>query len=241
MEFQSPQDQAFATGISEAEQLAGYRNVSVSAVLSLLAGLASPLAFVGPLLIAVPILGIALALFALKRISSGDGALVGRPAAIAGLSLAIIWLVAAETCHFMTGHLLFQQAQAVAEQWFASLQSGRASEAMQLSGVSSTSGTSSDDRLERFINRPEVHELLSLGDEADVQLERNLWWEYLGKRQHLLKQRYRVTYKDADDQPATFFVQLTLERSQLARDAMPVWQISSSGEDLPTSPVAGND
>src|SRR5262245_45308902 len=78
----------------DVEALSDYRTLSVLALVSLVIGLASPLAFAAPLALAIPIIGIAVALVALHRISRSEGLLAGRWAAITGLALSVASIVA---------------------------------------------------------------------------------------------------------------------------------------------------
>src|SRR5438874_2243110 len=76
------------------EETSSYRSLSVLAIISLVVGIAAPLAFIGPLLLAIPLFGIALSLVALRQIAASEGALAGRWAAITGLSLCVVSIIA---------------------------------------------------------------------------------------------------------------------------------------------------
>ena len=72
-------------------ELSQYRAISPWAVATLLVGLVSPLALVGPLLWWVPLVAIPLALLAARQLQQSDPLYVGRKAAIAGACLAALF------------------------------------------------------------------------------------------------------------------------------------------------------
>src|SRR6476620_3954579 len=71
------------------EQTTEYRTLSVLAIISLVMGLAAPLAVAAPFLLAIPLFGIAVSLVALRRIAVSGGVLAGRWAATLGLVLCV--------------------------------------------------------------------------------------------------------------------------------------------------------
>jgi len=80
-----------ATNHDEVE-LPQYRAISPWAVATLIAGLAAPLALVGPLLWWVPLLALPLAALAGRQLRRGDPPYVGKTAAVCGLCLAVLFL-----------------------------------------------------------------------------------------------------------------------------------------------------
>lgn len=103
----------------DADELGQYRSLSVLAVLSFLLGLSSASAFVSPLLVIVPLAGIAAALLALKSIAASDGGLTGEQLARWGIVLAVFFGVAAFSRGMVRDSLLRNQADAVAREWLA--------------------------------------------------------------------------------------------------------------------------
>ena len=67
-----------------------YHSVSSVAVVALVVGILSPLAFAHVLLWSLPLVGVAVSLAALVQIDRSDGVLIGRKAAIVGLVLSLI-------------------------------------------------------------------------------------------------------------------------------------------------------
>ena len=76
----------------EAEgEIVEYRALSGLAITAFVLGLASALSLTGPLLLVIPVLGIATALLALRSIERNSGQLTGRGLAVAGLALAVLF------------------------------------------------------------------------------------------------------------------------------------------------------
>lgn len=69
-----------------------YRPLSALCVVALLAGLASPLSLVHPLLVVVPLASAALALVALRSLATAAQPVTGQRLAVAGLCLAMLFL-----------------------------------------------------------------------------------------------------------------------------------------------------
>ncbi len=86
-----------STSSYSADELGQYRAMSSSAILALLLGLVSPIAFFSPVLVVVPLLGGGMALIALSKTSNPANCLSGAKLAYAGLVLAIIFGVASCT------------------------------------------------------------------------------------------------------------------------------------------------
>ena len=116
----------------DVESLGNYRTLSVLALVSLVIGLASPLAFSAPLARAIPLIGIGISLIALRRIAVSDGVLAGRWAAMVGLALSVASLLAVLSYDRVKEHLHVRQAEEFGTQWLATLQSGDTKRAFRL-------------------------------------------------------------------------------------------------------------
>jgi hypothetical protein len=79
--------------VDSTEEYASYRSLSPAAVVSCALGVGSFLAFFDWWLVAVPVAGIALGFFAMRRIAARSDELTGRLPAAIGMALAIIGLV----------------------------------------------------------------------------------------------------------------------------------------------------
>lgn len=112
--------------------LIDYRPISGWAVAALLLGLAAGLALVHPLLLCVPIAGIAVAMIALRRIERSPVKLVGRKAALVGLAFSVIYGVAAPVRLKSREHWLSTRAERLADDFLDDVRSGRTDEAFAL-------------------------------------------------------------------------------------------------------------
>jgi hypothetical protein len=79
------------------EDYASYRSLSPAAVLSCVLGVASFLAFFDWWLVAVPVAGIVLGVFALRRIASRSDELTGRIPAWIGIALSVLGIVGGQS------------------------------------------------------------------------------------------------------------------------------------------------
>ncbi|HVT26670.1 MAG TPA: hypothetical protein VHE81_01505, partial [Lacipirellulaceae bacterium] len=114
------------------EQATGYRTLSVLAIISLMFGLASPLAFGGPLLKGIPLFGIAVSLLALRRIAVSGGVLAGRWIAIVGLVLCVACGIAPFSRDLVQHSIRTSQTEKFGRNWIALLTSGKAKQAFHL-------------------------------------------------------------------------------------------------------------
>lgn len=158
-----------------------YRAPSVLAIAAFLLGILSPLAFVHPVVWVLPAVGVGVALAALARIKQSDGALIGRPAAVAGLLLALTFGLAAPVYAVSRTIWLEHRAQQVSEQFFQLLREGRKYEAHQLTlhpdlrfppgsayeGAYEESGEAQKS-LDKFLEREAVATVLKLTPEAEI-------------------------------------------------------------------------
>jgi hypothetical protein len=125
-----------SVGVVGLDEDSTYHSPSVLAIVSLCLGIISPVALFAPLLLALAIAGILIGLLALRQISTSDGALIGRSAALWGVGLSIVAIAAVFTRSAVNEQLLTRQAKAAAEEWFALLQSGESEQAFELTTAS---------------------------------------------------------------------------------------------------------
>jgi len=117
---------------SELEDEAAYSQVSPMAVIALVLGLASPLAFIGPLFFLFPMAAIGAALLALGAIARSGGTLTGRGLAQIAIALGLVCTVAPVVRGSVRDSLLKAQAADTAQRWFRMLADGQLSDAMEL-------------------------------------------------------------------------------------------------------------
>jgi hypothetical protein len=109
----------------------GYRRLSALAVLALAAGLLSVLAFVHPLLWAMPIIAVGLAMGALWHIRQHPDEVVGRGAALTGMAAAVFFGFGAIGYSFAREFWLVHRSRQAADQFFSLLAEDRTHEAHQ--------------------------------------------------------------------------------------------------------------
>jgi len=206
-------------------QIAEYHAVSAAAVWALLLGLLSPLALVDPMLWAVPIVAVAMSIWALRRIARKAPLLTGRKAAIAGLLLAVLFGSAAVADRITFHRLLCAEARQFAEIWFDLLAAGEPEKAFQLTKLPQRRQPL-DERLkelyredhpdhsllEEFIGRPRVDRLLAFGRNARVRRYETIGVRCFGNHDIVF-----LLYEIVDDEGEgeSLAVALQLQRLQL--------------------------
>lgn len=207
------------------EEVARYHALSSLAVAGLLAGLLSPLAMCASVLWLVPLAAVILSGFALWRIATRWPDLVGRPAALAGLMLGAIFLVAAPVDNLLYRYFLGQQAQQFAEIWFDAVRNGDVHEAHQLmidpkhrppreSNLPEfyRQNPNWQQKMKLFADEPTMRTLFALGPAAEIHFHETT----TDSRQevfNVVQQTYAVTYPDEQKQPKSFFITLLMQRT----------------------------
>jgi hypothetical protein len=106
-------------------EVADYRSVSRLAVISILLGITSALALVHPVLWAVPVLAVCVALMALRQIERASGTLSGRTLAIVGMTAAVLFGVCAVSKFYGERYLLWRNGKQAADRWVEMMQRGQ--------------------------------------------------------------------------------------------------------------------
>lgn len=215
-------DRQFQLSDHQDAQIARYQNLSTLAVAGLILGLLSPLAIVDPLLWGLPLLGIVLSGLGLWRIAKNAPALVGRKAALVGLTLSIFFGATALTNRLTYRQMLRGQARRFALQWFEFLAHHQPREAHQLTQHPRDrqpldemledfyrESQNWQDELKRFVDKPAVEKLLTLGENAQVRCHETAGEDYSRKSDRLF-QVYAVY--DKTSKTEVFYVGLTLKR-----------------------------
>ena len=123
--------QARFSSPEQPEELKEYRRLSLFAISAFVFGLLSITALAHPILWLLPLLAIILATIALIRIQQG-GDLAGRPLAVIGLALALLFGSCSVTWTWAREATLSRQAQSHVEHWFNLLAEGQFLVAHQL-------------------------------------------------------------------------------------------------------------
>jgi hypothetical protein len=234
-------------GDSREEELAKYRPVSGAAVAALLLGISSPLAFIGPLLWAAPVMGVSIALLALVQLDRAEQPRAGRKAAVLGLVLSIVFGVAAPVETITSRWWLSRESAATADQWFELLARGQPEMAYQLTlppaarpllnGKREAESDNPDERreLDNYIAGPLVKKLLALGEQA-----RPRYGETAALRDHNGQPQIWLIYQVTSDEhgtPSSFYVLLVLERSVQPETGLARWQIMRTAGRRHTSSI----
>jgi hypothetical protein len=219
------------------EEVVRYRALSSLAVAGLLAGLLSPLAMFAVALWLVPLAAVLLSAFALRRIATRWPALIGRPAALAGLMLGAAFLVAAPVDNVVYRYYLRQQARQFAEIWIDAVRHGQVYKAHQLMIDPNHRVTLENNladfyrknetqrhRLKLFVDEPTMRTLFALGPDARIR-----FYETAAEVHRdvfdMIQQIYAVTYPDVQQQPRSFFITLLMQRSVDANSGRADWTL----------------
>jgi hypothetical protein len=215
------------------EETTEYRSLSGTALVALLFGMASPLCFGHILLFLVPIIGIALAVLALRQIAASDGALAGRWAAVTGLVLCVVFGVAPLTRAFVLRTARTNQAAEFGLPWIESVAAGNTEHAFRLTVDSTKLQRPSEPGMpapkqspyEVFVDLPVVKALSAAGKDAEIQFQGTT--EYLAPSFNsvVVRQKYKVTPKSAGAQPLE--VILSLRRAKLDNEGRMRWLVTS--------------
>ncbi len=118
--------------LPETQDDSRYSQVSSTAVVAVLLGLASPLAFIGPLFYLIPAATIGAAFLAQSKIRRSGGALTGQTLARLAMALALGCMAATLVRASVRDALIERQAVAAAQRWIGLLADGRLKEASEL-------------------------------------------------------------------------------------------------------------
>jgi hypothetical protein len=226
------------------EQSSDYRSLSALAVLSLVIGLASPLCFGAPLLMIIPVAGIAVSLVALRQISASDGALAGRWAAITGLVLSVVFLCAPTARATAIRLLRTSQAEAFGRDWLSALVSGKTDYAFRLTSDSTRPPaqpepgrtTPPPNAFDTFKGLPIVAALSTAGADSDIRFIETTAFDPQSFHRVFVRERFDVVPKSAGADAKPIGVSLTLLRSKLRSEGRArwlVWSIEDANKQQP--------
>ncbi len=216
---------------ADEDLLRDYRSISAIAVVGFLLSLASPLVFVRPILIFIPLLAGSLCAAAISRISRSDGRLIGKTVAVLGLCCVSICVAALPSFVLVRNSLFNQHAEPVAQQWFDWLRQGSPQKALQMT-VPAGQRQPLDDTLwdfyrgneearkalEQFVEREEIRLLLSLGENAEVRCYDYGQVQWVPSQGFGIEQLYAISY-NVGEEKHSFLMRIQLQRS-----------VSASGE-----------
>jgi hypothetical protein len=217
--------------------VAAYRALTPQAAAGLVFGLLAPLAMVDPLLWAIPGLGTIFSAWALRRIGSRHGELIGRKLAWPGLLLSLLFLGLAPADLFTYRWMVRNEARQFSALWFRYLSREEPQKAFQLYQPPQARQPL-DDRLwdyyrrvpqqraalKGFVAVPAVRTLLALGPKAQVRFYGT---ESQGRKDDndLVSQYYAVTYEEEGERKS-FFVLVHMMRQKFGH-GQAGWRILS--------------
>jgi len=232
------------------DQLVRYGSLSTLALLGLVFGLAAPLCFMAPLLLAIPLLGAGVSLVALRHIEASEGVLVGRTAALTGLALCVGCGCAMISRVKLIEHLHYRQAESLSLEWLGLLLSDQVEPAFRLTVLGASPATAATDLppgepakdpLQEFSDDPVVQAVRAAGKDAEIRREETLAVENRGQGQYLFRRKYVITPRQDPPRSEPFGIVLTLQRGRLPGRRSLRWVVMAyESDDLPGSPVQSN-
>jgi len=213
------------------EEATEYRSLSVLALLGLILGLASPLCFGAPLLMAIPIAGAAVSLLALGRIAASQGALAGRWAAVVGLFLSVAIGVAPFTRDYVIRTMREQQAREFAQEWLKTVTGGQLEDAFKLT-IDATRGPAPSlpgevktpvNPYETFVNLPLVKAMQAAGPDAEIRFGETLNFEPRSFKHVFVKQKFEIVPRAGQGEAKPVDVFLVMQRAQLPSEGRSRW------------------
>jgi hypothetical protein len=206
-------------------ELAAYRALAGQAVVGLIFGLLSPLALVDPMLWGFPAVGIVVSVWALRRIKKDDS-LTGRKMTLAGLTLSLLFAVAAPTDWLEYRRIVRNEARQFSSLWFQFLIHDEPQKAHQLTMAPQVrhfldnrlwAFYRTDPRLrqqiENYVKNPLVRTLLAMGPKAEVRFYDTANQAH-DPEEDTVEQLYAVTYEE-DGEKKSFFVAVEMARQKL--------------------------
>src|SRR4051812_27213789 len=162
---------------NDPEQTTEYRTLSVLAIISLIMGLAAPLAVAAPFLLAIPLFGIAVSLVALRRIDVSGGVLAGRWAATIGLVLCVASAVLPVSHDLIQRAIRVHQAETFGRDWVAMVTSGNLKQAYLLTVEATRPVPPAEPNTppkaspyEAFIAQPLIRAVQAAGPDAEIRI-----------------------------------------------------------------------
>jgi hypothetical protein len=234
---------ASAFHADESEETNEYRSLSVSAIVALLLGLASPLSFGHVLLTAIPIAGIVVALVALRQIASSEGALAGRGAAIIGLVLCVAFAVAPHARAYILRSSRTSQAREFGRQWLDSVAAGELERAFRLTFESTRRSPPQEPGMpaptktpyEQFVDQPAVKALVAAGKDAEIRYLGTTSYDSPTFKRVTVGQKYSITPKSTTGDAKPLEAVLTLQRARLDYEGRMRWLVISFAD--PSQPA----
>jgi len=114
------------------DETEAYRSISGAAIAAAVLGGASVLSIFSPMLLVLPLLGIALAVMAFRDIEQSAGLKIGRLAALAGLALSIGFGVQGLTARIIGRRIMEDRVRRATTAWLEAVREDRLADAMTM-------------------------------------------------------------------------------------------------------------
>jgi hypothetical protein len=218
--------------------IVGYSAISPAAIVALLLGVASIFAVGNLLLLIIPALAVVAAGMALLQIARSEGGVSGRWAAIAGLSLALLFASTAVARSITRAWHLRNEARTFANQWLQLVRQGRLEQAhqwhlppdeRQLAGTSLVQyyhdSPTAKEQLDQFFQATPLSRIVAAPSDAQLR------YEHVAEQLALDKSdRVALRYMMDNAQPSAAselrFV-VVVERTRSDVDSRGEWQIAA--------------
>ena len=225
--------------VEEAQEVASYSQWSLLAMLSLLCGVISLMAFLYSNCIFIAAIGILLSIWAYFHVKQSQGALIGSKAALLGLSLSIIALVGVTTMWSYYQYTVRTEANRFFRIWFDAVKTKNIRLVTEMKNPAwyrkldtdledwwksklTYKGEMDKEAVDMFVsnlNDPCMKTLWALGDRADVSYYKTIHNSYYDSKDTVVA-LYAVTVAKPDDvnDCETFFVRFGAERVKNPKD-----------------------
>ncbi len=215
------------------EETASYRGLSSFAVVGLLAGLLAPLAMFYTTTYVFPLAAVFFSAIALRQIAVQAPNLAGRKAALAGLFLGLVFLVASPADAWLYRYYVRREARQFAAAWIDDVREGKVYQAHDLMidpkkrvppdvPPDTTAEKYYADYYSRsdyqrrmllpFIDKPLVRTLFALGKSAEYRFYETAE-EGGTEGNDYVNMYYAVTFTDDEKHKKTFFIFLVMNRA----------------------------
>ena len=223
-----------------ADELRGYRAISLLAPITALLGIASVLALIHPLLWIVPLFAIVIGTIALRQISTNPE-MIGRKAVLFGLMLAL-FLGTFSPARLLTRQwMLSYESRRIASDWLELVRQGRLEEAHQwtlrptdrqatdvsLDKYYESSGAALKD-LDDFFNREIIERFRSVAQVGKIRFERKSVVAHANDADHVA--HHFAVSKDVNGQSECVQIVTALKRSLNPRTRAAYWVVENVSE-----------
>jgi len=232
-------DRSPALSTAAESDIVGYSSISPAAIVALLLGLLSFFAIGNLLFLILPVLAIIAAIMSLSSIARSDGGLSGRTAAIAGLSLALLFASTAIVKASTRAWHVRSEGLAFADRWLDLVRRGDLQQAHQWhlpAAQRQNAGTSlaqfyhdskvAQEELDQFVQSAPLSRVIAAPRDAKLRYVRVVEQLSIEK-----SDRVAVLYalEPADENDSMQFVVVT-ERTKTDNSHGGQWQVSAVAE-----------